>query len=184
MVRNAVASVLAVLVLVACGGKDRPPPQTSGPGAPDQGGGELSKVDEAAWADAGIDLSLAKAEADAGAPAAPSAEAAAAPAPAVVAEPSDDCTPAGVDLEQRARPDLKACYREGKKKDPNLEGTVRITIAIDVKGKIKSIRVTEKTLPDAVAKCMLGVVKKTPFPEASKCPDKNITIPVTFPTPH
>jgi hypothetical protein len=30
---------------------------------------------------------------------------------------------------------------------------------------------------------MLAAVKKEPFPEASKCPGKAITIPVTFPTP-
>ena len=39
------------------------------------------------------------------------------------------------------------------------------------------------TLPDAVANCMLKVLKAAPFPEAKKCPDKNITIPMTFPTP-
>ena len=104
-------------------------------------------------------------------------------APAAAAEPEDECTPVGVDFEKRARPKLKECYREGKKKEPNLEGTVRITVAIDFKGKIKSTKITEKTLPEAVAQCMLKVVKATPFPEASKCPDRNITIPMTFPTP-
>lgn len=105
------------------------------------------------------------------------------PAPAAPSAPADECTPAGVAFEQTVRPKLKECYREGKKKDPNLEGTVKITLAIDLKGKIKSIRITEKTLPDPVAQCMLKAVKATPFPDSVKCPDKNITVPITFPTP-
>ena len=43
----------------------------------------------------------------------------------------DECTPVGVDFEKRARPKLKECYATGKKKDPNLEGTVKITVEID-----------------------------------------------------
>jgi TonB family protein len=183
--RSAAVSLLAAFVLSACGGKDQPPPSSAGDVKHDEGdAGELSKVDEAAWADAGLDLSLAKANPDAGAPppaaSAEPAKTAAAPA----AADSDECTPVGVDFEKRARPQLKECYREGKKKNPNLEGTVRVTVSIDYKGKIKNIKITEKTLPDPVAQCMLKVVKTTPFPEASKCPDKNITIPMTFPTPH
>lgn len=182
MLRNVAVSLSAAFVLLACGGKDKPP--SSVDTAKSEGdAGELSKIDEAAWADAGLDLSLAKENPDAGAPVAQEA-APAKPAPAPAADTSDECTPVGVDFEKRARPQLKECYREGKKKNPSLEGTVRVTVAIDYKGKIKSIKITEKTLPDPVAQCMLKVVKATPFPEASKCPDKNITIPMTFPTPH
>ena len=90
----------------------------------------------------------------------------------------------GVDFEKRARPKLKECYAVAKKKDPDLKGTVRITVDIDVYGKIKTTKIVEKTLPDSVAQCMLKVVKSTPLPEATKCPGKSITIPVTFPTPH
>jgi hypothetical protein len=100
------------------------------------------------------------------------------------AQPPDECTPLAVDFEKRARPKLKDCYREGKKKDPDLKGTVRIAIDIDMLGKIKSTKITEKTLPEPVAQCMLKVVKATPFPEVSKCPGKSLTIPMTFPTPH
>lgn len=100
-----------------------------------------------------------------------------------IGETKDECTPVGVDFEKRARPKLKECYRDGKKKDPNLEGTVKIKITVDVKGKIKSTKVIEKTLPDPVAKCMLKAVQATPFPEVDKCWDSTITIPITFPTP-
>lgn len=113
----------------------------------------------------------------------PSASASAPPPPIVSSGGSDECTPVGVDFEKRARPKLKECYQTGKKKDPNLEGTVKIKITVDVKGKIKAVKVIEKTLPDPVADCMLKVVKATPFPEVDKCWDSTITIPITFPTP-
>jgi hypothetical protein len=100
-------------------------------------------------------------------------------------EMKDECTPVGVDFEKRARPKMKECYAEGKKKtgNPNLQGTVKIKLTIDLKGKIKNTKVIEKTLPDSVADCMLKVVKATPFPEVDKCWDSTITIPITFPTP-
>lgn len=121
---------------------------------------------------------------DAEVPAAPAtATPTASSTPAPPSGPSDDCTPAGVAFEKTVRPKMKECYHDAKKKNPNLEGTVKITLAIDLKGKIKSIKITEKTLPDPVAQCMLKVVKSTPFPDAAKCPDKNITVPITFPTP-
>jgi len=117
------------------------------------------------------------------APAAPPAPPAPAKPGVIVGETKDECTPVGVDFEKRARPKLKECYAEGKKKNPNLEGTVKIKITVDVKGKIKSTKVVEKTLPDPVADCMLKVIKTTPFPEVDKCWDATLTIPVTFPTP-
>ena len=106
------------------------------------------------------------------------------PAAPAAPAPQDECTPVGVDFEKRARPKLKDCYATGKKKDPNLQGTVKITVDVDTFGKVKTIKIVEKTLPEAVAQCMLKVVKTTPLPEASKCPGKSLTIPVTFPTPH
>lgn len=115
-----------------------------------------------------------KGASDAGAASAPAAAAPAAP---------DECTPVGVDFEKRARPKLKDCYAEGKKKDPNLQGTVKLTVEIDTLGKVKAMKIVEKTLPDPVAQCMLKVLKATPLTEAAKCPGKSFTIPVTFPTP-
>lgn len=168
-----------VLLLAACGGNDKPPAAGGDKTSHlDQDGGDMTKVDEAAWADAGLSIPPeSSSSSDAG------AGSASKPPTKVDSTPSDECTPVGVDFEKRARDKLKECYREGKKKDPNLEGTVRLTVAIDLKGNVKSIKITEKTLPDPVAQCMLKVLKATPFPEAKKCPDKNITIPMTFPTP-
>lgn len=170
----------AVVAIAACGGGDKPPPNTAGG---DQKhidtatGKDMSKVDEQAWKEAGLSIPP---DGDAGGGSSGASTPASKPAEST---PADECTVAGVDFEKRNRDKLKACYAEGKKKDPNLEGTVRLTVAIDMKGAIKSIKITEKTLPDPVANCMLGVLKKAPFAESKKCPDKNITIPMTFPTP-
>jgi hypothetical protein len=171
-----------VLAIAACGGGgDKPPPQTGGGDKKhidEATGKDMAKVDEQAWKEAGLTIPP---DADAGSASSPSSSSTASKPPDP--GPSDECTPAGVDFEKRNRDKLKECYREGKKKDPNLEGTVRLTVAIDLKGNVKSIKITEKTLPDPVANCMLKVLKAAPFPEAKKCPDKNITIPMTFPTP-
>jgi hypothetical protein len=182
--RQVLAPVLGsvVLLIAACGGGgggDKPPPQTSGDQKhiDEKTGKDMSKVDEQAWKEAGLSIPP---DADAG-------SSSGSPPPSASAKPdtgpADECTPAGVDFEKRNRDKLKACYAEGKKKDPNLEGTVRLSVSIDMKGAVKSIKITEKTLPDPVANCMLKVLKAAPFPEAKKCPDKNITIPMTFPTP-
>ncbi|MBX3199533.1 MAG: AgmX/PglI C-terminal domain-containing protein [Labilithrix sp.] len=162
---------------LACGGN---PPEPATPAPADA----PPAVAPSAPVDAEPDASAATGETSPAAP--PDAETPApapAPAPAIIGETKDECTPVGVDFEKRARPKLKECYAEGKKKSPTLEGTVKIKITVDVKGKIKSTKVIEKTLPDPVADCMLKAVKATPFPEVEKCWDSTLTIPVTFPTP-
>ncbi len=98
-------------------------------------------------------------------------------------EPKEECTPVGVDFEKRARPKLKDCYAQAKKKDPNVAGTTRVRVNIDTLGKVTSMKIVESTLPDSVARCMLDAVKHTPIAESSKCPGKSFTLPVTFPTP-
>jgi hypothetical protein len=166
----ALASVASLAL--ACGGGSSNPPLT--PDVAHDGGGEtFGEVNPA-------DVGELDAGAAAKAPSAPEAAPAAAPA---APEPQDECTPVGVDFEKRARPKLKDCYAQGKKKDANLQGTVKIGVDIDMLGKVKGIKILEKTLPEAVAQCMLKAVKGTPLPEASKCPGKSLVIPVTFPTP-
>ena len=175
----AALSLVAVFAL-GCGGS--PAPLSPDTNATKDGGAEsFAEVNPADLAE--LDAGSASAPASASGGDATAAPAAATPAPSAPA-PADDCTPVGVDFEKRARPKLKDCYATGKKKDPNLQGTVKITVDIDTLGKVKSIKIVEKTLPEPVAQCMLKVVKTTPLPEASKCPGKSLTIPVTFPTPH
>lgn len=170
--RALAAAALAALI-VACGEAKRPvapPPEAGSAPAPPPVEGDAAPADPTPPA----------AEADAGAPAAT-----AAPSSAPPAEPADACTAGSAAFEKRVRPKLQACYREGKKKNPSLEGMVRIATDVSTLGKIGSQKVVEKTLPDAVAACMLKAVKAEPFPEAEKCPGKAVIIPIQFPTkPH
>src|SRR5687768_1753474 len=126
--RTLIAPLLATfaVVIAACGGGDKPPPQTSGGGdgkhIDSATGKDMAKVDEQAWKEAGLAIPP---DADAGGGSS-STPASKPPDPG----PADECTPAGVDFEKRNREKLKECYREGKKKDPNLEGTVRLAVSI------------------------------------------------------
>jgi len=183
--RSLLASIVPLALVVACGGNTPEPATPPAPvdtapasGAEPDRGAESAPAasSEAAPAPAAAPSETAEKAAEAGAPSA-------APGGVVIGETKDECTPVGVDFEKRARPKLKECYAEGKKKNANLEGTVKIKITVDVKGKIKSTKIVEKTLPDPVAECMLKAIKTTPFPEVDKCWDATLTIPVTFPTP-
>lgn len=180
--KRASALVIACAgIFLACGGNN-PEPATANAPASDNA---------AAASDAGASAVATPPTSTATATATPpssgaDADAGSAPAPkppVSLAETKDECTPVGVDFEKRARPKVKECYAQGKKKNPNLEGTVKIKITVDVKGKIKATKIIEKTLPDPVADCMLKAVKATPFPEVEKCWDASLTIPITFPTP-
>ena len=113
--------LLVSFVLVACGGGKKPPEATE-PLKNEAGVETFGEVNAS-------DL----AELDAGAlnSAAPAATAASPPSPA----PVDDCTPVGVDFEKRARPKLKDCYATGKKKDANLQGTVKIAVEIQAENE-------------------------------------------------
>lgn len=174
----ALALVAVTLPLAfACGpSKPEPTPASLPPSASAPASSEPPPASPPLAADTGAPPASA-------APAASSPPAEASKPPVVLGETKDECTPVGVDFEKRARPRLKECYATGKKKDPNLEGSVKIKVTVDVKGKIKSTKILEKTLPNPVADCMLNVIKTTPFPEVDKCWDASLTIPITFPTP-
>lgn len=178
--KAALFTTITLALVVACGG-NKPEPTTSVSPPVDPGSGETAVTPTSP---------SATSEALPSPPMSVETNDVAGASPATLGPPAgsenemkDECTPVGVDFEKRARPKLKECYAAGTKKDPNLEGTVKIKITVDVKGKIKATKIVEKTLPDAVADCMLKVVKTTPLPEADKCADGTLTIPVTFPTP-
>lgn len=117
-------------------------------------------------------------------PAAASSETAAVPAaPPPTGDLSEVCQKAGSAWEKRARPAIKACYREGKKSDPNLMGTARIVIDVAYDGKPKPAKLDGvSSLGDDVAACMVAAVTKTPFPEGVDCKGRQLTIPVEFPS--
>lgn len=164
-------------ILFACGTPAATPSPAPTPSGKPETFAEVHPDDLAALG--GNDAGAAPAAADAGAAPATSSP----PVASKSSDPPDECTPIGVEWEKTARPKLKACYAEGKKKDADLKGTVKITVDIDIRGKIKNTKIVEKTLPDPVANCMLKAVKDTPIPEQDKCRGKSLTIPVTFPTP-
>jgi hypothetical protein len=98
----------------------------------------------------------------------------------------DACSTAAMALEKRARPAIKACYREGKKKDANLIGGVRLAAAVTLAGKLGNIMTSpngdKKLLPPAVVKCMADAVKAADPGDISACKGKSIAIPVQFPS--
>jgi hypothetical protein len=171
-------TILPLAVVIACGGgKPEPSVASSAPTETTPSPGDASATAPSTpEPTSSVTPAPTPSVTDAGAAPPPSP-------PVTLGETKDECTPVGVDFEKRARPKLKDCYAEGKKKTPNLEGTVKIKITVDVKGKIKSTKIVEKTLPDPVAQCMLKVIKATPFPEVDKCWDATLTIPITFPSP-
>jgi hypothetical protein len=172
------ASVASVASAVACGGAPAerapaaPPAHASRPSVSARGTG----VETFGEVDA---KDLAELQGGAAGKPAASAAPAAEPDPG----PADECAPVARAFERSARPKIKECYREGKKKDPNLMGSIKIGLEVDGLGKAKPAKVLESTLPKDVSACMLKAVKATPLPEASKCPNKSLAIPVTFPTP-
>jgi len=174
--RTILSGALLGAVLFACSGGSKPPATSSSGGSETGGDASLpppsTPTTDTSSTDAGTPPPVAS-SADAGSSATP-------PAPK---GDEDECVPVAIDFEKRARPKMKESYREGKKKDADLKGTVKIKITIDMKGKIKATKVIEKTLPDPVANCMLKAVQGTPFPEVEKCWDRTLTIPITFPTP-
>jgi hypothetical protein len=101
---------------------------------------------------------------------------------AITMEEDEGCTKVAAAFEQKARPKIKECYREGKKLNPVLEGGIRIVINVDAFGKLGAVKTQDVTLPDAVAKCMVKAVQATPFDDATQCKRKGITLPIQFPT--
>src|SRR6476661_4439267 len=135
------ATAVVGFLLVACGGGQAAPmaPDTAQGG---DGGESFAEVNPADLAE--LDAGAAPAKSDTSSPPpATGGNISASP------EPKDDCTPVGVDFEKRARPKMKECYATAKKKEPNLQGTVRISVDIDTLGKVKSYKILEKTLPDS-----------------------------------
>ncbi|MBK6464963.1 MAG: hypothetical protein IPF92_28760 [Myxococcales bacterium] len=91
------------------------------------------------------------------------------------------CTPEATAFEHETHPKLRACYREGKKEDPNLEGTIKILLTFDARGK-RTVKTEDITLPKAVATCMTHVIATTPFPGGKRCVGKSLTFPIKFPS--
>lgn len=161
------------IVLFACGAPKSPEGTA--------GGDAEAPAPSTSTSAAPTSANAANAASDAGAPAIPTLDGPKTTG-TITMDDDDGCTKIAAAFEQKARPKIKECYREGKKSNPVLEGTVRITIAVDAFGKLAEPKAQEATLPDAVVKCMVKAVHDTPFDDASKCKRKGIALPIQFPT--
>jgi hypothetical protein len=180
--------VLVLLVTGACGGHPPPPPAASqeasnsgGASAADGGGLQGS-------ADTTPDGGGASATTSAGDAGSGSTDLIATKTTSSTqTEDADDaCSKAGSGFEKRARPAIKACYREGKKTDPALVGGVRIVVNVTSAGKVGNVISSpngdKAMLPPAVVKCMVDAVKKNDPAGLDKCPGKTVVMPVQFPS--
>jgi hypothetical protein len=167
-------SLFTVFFLVACGGPQTPAPAPTP--AADHSTDTTSEAGAAPMTDAQLDALAA----DAGGA---SSFDASAPITTTTTAPSDadPCDKPSAEFEATVRPKFNDCYQEGKKKNPDLTGEIRVTVTIDYKGKIVSIKSTgPDDLGKSVIACGLAAVKKTPFPNADACIRKSIIVGKKF----
>jgi len=188
LIRRALVLAASLVSLCACGGQAP---------AKDAAGSNASTAADAASPSTSGDTShdtsgdasaapVASAAPDAGG-AAPATDAPSTAKGEIHTDDADDaCSAAALALEKRARPAIKACYREGKKKDANLIGGVRLAAAVTPAGKLGNIMTSpngdKKLLPPAVVKCMADAVKAADPGDISACKGKSLAIPVQFPS--
>jgi len=92
----------------------------------------------------------------------------------------DECSKSALPFEEKVRPLLNKCYQEGKKKNPDLSGTVRVAVAINTTGKVTSVKPSGTSeLGDSVVQCMAKVVRDTPF-DGTLCKSKTVVVSKTY----
>jgi hypothetical protein len=168
-------SLFAAFFLIACGGSQTPAPAPT------------TSPSSAATVEAGSDAPMTDAQLDAlaagDAGSSTSTFDASAPITTTSSAPSaaDPCDKPSAEFEATVRPKFNECYQEGKKKNPDLTGEIRVTVTIDYKGKIVSIKSTgPDDLGKSVIACDLAAVKKTPFLNADACIRKSIIVGKKF----
>jgi len=170
-------SALIAVTLAACGGS---PPPTSPTSAP---------APAAAPAPAPAPAPAATAEptpAAAPAPAATPAPAAAEPVTTGVTTVSNEITTPQVVTPDKViaelRPKFNACYTDGLKKDPKLEGSVTLSAKIEKDGKVSAVTPKMVTgLNPVVIKCLSDKLKAANFAAAGGMAyTTSLDIPVGF----
>ena len=171
-------SWIAILASAACGGDQAKPNAAPAP-APTASSGDDQILAQLA-ADAGLDELFAADDAGNGNGGGPqiTTDAGLVKSSQTTADNSNDaCGGPSAKFEGIVRAKFNDCYQEGKKKNPNLAGEIRIAINVDYKGKITSIKSTGgKELGDKVIACMVSAVKKTPFEGVEACKSKSIVV--------
>lgn len=112
--------------------------------------------------------------------AAPSAVASASAAPSASSAPSDPCADVSAPFEAKVRPEVKKCFFAAMAKKPTLDGHVRVTVAIDTKGKPGNIVITDdKALGPEAVTCMKNAVKAGAF-DGAACAGKSVVMNMAF----
>ncbi|WP_394843438.1 AgmX/PglI C-terminal domain-containing protein [Pendulispora brunnea] len=163
---------LILAALSACGGST-PPPAPAEPAPQTGAGAPAAEPPPPAAASA---AEAPKAEE----PPAPSTEPSVAGTVTTGSDVPDECSKAALPYEEKVRPLLNKCYQEGKKKNPDLSGTVRVQVAINTTGKVTSVKPSGTSeLGDSVVQCMVKAVRDTPF-DGALCKSKTVIVSKTY----
>jgi hypothetical protein len=85
------------------------------------------------------------------------------------------------EFEKALRPAFRKCYVDAFKKNPNLEGTIRMAVNVDGRGKITSVKAMDPVELDAPAvACMVKATKTQKF-DVWACASKTLTIVHKYP---
>jgi hypothetical protein len=91
------------------------------------------------------------------------------------------CGAAALPYEEKIRPEIKKCFFEvAMKKNPNVDGHVKIVVNIDPQGKVTSQKIVqEKELGKEATACMMKVLKDHKI-DAGQCKGKAMSMNMAF----
>ncbi|WP_394826167.1 AgmX/PglI C-terminal domain-containing protein [Pendulispora albinea] len=179
--RAGIASVLIALsscALAACGGSSSSPPAAP-EGDKHETAGEPAAPATASASDP-TDAGAPTSATSAPAPAAGTGTGDAAGTVSSGSDMPDECSKSALPFEEKVRPLFNKCYQEGKKKNPELSGTVRVSVSVNTVGKVTSVKPTGTSeLGDSVVQCMVKAVRDTPF-DGAACKSKSVIVSKTY----
>ncbi len=173
------AALGTLLMLVACGSTPAKAPSTPAPDPTEAAAPSATPTDS--MSNAGSPTAAADRTEATPTPSGPSAAAPTSGSGGSIAEGHDACSGVAAPFEEKVRAKFNECYQAGKKTNPELAGTIKVTLKVDVKGKVKYVPEKSKLDPKVVT-CMVNAVKKEPF-ESKACSGKDIAVSKTFGAP-
>jgi hypothetical protein len=81
------------------------------------------------------------------------------------------------------RQPFRDCYEKGKKKIPELEGTLTLYFVLNPKGEVKTAELNRERsdiVEPVVVDCALGVLKAMKFPRSSRGMESTVNYPFDF----
>lgn len=92
----------------------------------------------------------------------------------------DACGAVAAPYEEKVRARFNECYAAGKKKNPDLAGSIHIVVDVNPSGKVGSIKAMGTSeLGASVVDCMVKAAKKVPF-DGSACKGKTVAVGKTW----